>query len=159
MFKLESEKVEFQSQPIAKAEFLIRKPVAEVFEAFIDPNTITKFWFDRSTGRLENGKTVRWFWDLYNASCEVRVKDIVVNRRIFIEWDAGTEHATTFRRNLYARSDDSTYVTVKNEGFVGDGDEIVAKALDSTGGFTLVLAAAKAYLEHGIQLNLVADRL
>jgi hypothetical protein len=28
----------------------------------------------------------------------------------------------------------------------------------STEGFTLVLAGAKAYLEHGLQLKLVADR-
>ncbi len=29
---------------------------------------------------------------------------------------------------------------------------------DSTQGFSLTLAGAKAWLEHGIQLNLVADR-
>jgi hypothetical protein len=32
------------------------------------------------------------------------------------------------------------------------------KAVDLTGGFALVLVAAKAYLEHGINLNVVADR-
>ena len=39
--------------PIAKAEMLIRKPVAEVFEAFVDPEITRKFWF---SGRLETGK-------------------------------------------------------------------------------------------------------
>lgn len=24
---------------------------------------MTKFWFTRSTGRLETGKRVQWFWD------------------------------------------------------------------------------------------------
>jgi hypothetical protein len=43
-------------------------------------------------------------------------------------------------------------------GFSGDGDELVKQALDSTGGFTLVLAGAKALLEHNINLNLIADR-
>ena len=56
--------MEVKNQPIAKAEFLIRKPVAEVFEAFVDPEIITKFWFNRSTGWLESGKTVQWHWDL-----------------------------------------------------------------------------------------------
>jgi len=32
---------------------LIRRPVAEVFEAFIDPDITTQFWFTRSSGRLE----------------------------------------------------------------------------------------------------------
>ena len=39
---------------------MIRKPVAEVFEAFIDPVTTTKFWFTRSSGKLEEGKKLIW---------------------------------------------------------------------------------------------------
>ena len=38
--------------PIAKAE-IIRKPVAKVFEAFVDPEITRRFWF---SGRLETGK-------------------------------------------------------------------------------------------------------
>jgi hypothetical protein len=51
-----------------------------------------------------------------------------------------------------------TFVTVTEEGFTGDGDELVKQVTDSTQGFTLVLAGAKALLEHGIRLNLVPDR-
>ena len=50
--------------PIAKAEMLIRKPVAEVFEAFVDPEITRRFSFTKSTGRLETGKrtdTIRRF--------------------------------------------------------------------------------------------------
>ena len=36
---------------VAKAEMLIRKPVAEVFEAFVDPAITTQFWFTKSSGR------------------------------------------------------------------------------------------------------------
>jgi hypothetical protein len=43
-------------------------------------------------------------------------------------------------------------------GFSGNADQVVAKALDSTGGFHLVLAGAKFFLEHGIEPNLVVDR-
>ena len=41
---------------IAKAEMLIRKPVAEVFEAFVNPDITSKFWFTKGSGRLEAGK-------------------------------------------------------------------------------------------------------
>ncbi len=37
---------------VVKTEMLIRKPVAEVFEAFVDPEVTTKFWFAKSSGRL-----------------------------------------------------------------------------------------------------------
>ncbi len=32
------------------------------------------------------------------------------------------------------------------------------KVVDLTGGFAFLLEAAKAYLEHGIDLNIVTDR-
>ena len=56
------------------------------------------------------------------------------------------------------RSADRTHVLITHKGFTGDGNEIVDAALDSAGGFALVLAAAKAYLEHNIDLNIVADK-
>ena len=34
-------------QPVAKAEMLIRRPVAEVFEAFVNPVITSKFWFTK----------------------------------------------------------------------------------------------------------------
>lgn len=148
--------MEIQRQPVARAELLIRKPVAEVFEAFVDPDLITRFWFDKSSGRLEPNRTVQWHWELINATAEVRVRAIEENKRILIEWGNGDR--STVEWTFYARSADTTYVRVVNSGFTGEGDEIVGQALESTGGFALVLAAAKAYLEHGIALNIVADR-
>jgi len=38
--------------PTSKTGMLIRRPVAEVFEAFVDPAITTRFWFTRSSGRL-----------------------------------------------------------------------------------------------------------
>jgi hypothetical protein len=48
-------------------------------------------------------------------------------------------------------------VGIRCTGFSGTDDEIVAQALDSTGGFTRVLAGAKALLEFNLKLNLTAD--
>ena len=43
------------NRPIAKAEMLIRRPVAEAFEAFVDPAITSNFWFSKGSGRLESG--------------------------------------------------------------------------------------------------------
>jgi hypothetical protein len=48
-------------------------------------------------------------------------------------------------------------VTITNSGFHGDGDKVVADALDSKGGFTWVLAGLKAWLERDIELNAIED--
>ncbi len=93
--------LQLTQMPCAKAEMLIRRPVAEVFEAFINPTTTSKFWFTR---------------------------------------------------------DDTTFVSITNTDFSGDGDERVKQAIGSTEGFALVLSGLKALLEHNVILHLVADR-
>jgi uncharacterized protein YndB with AHSA1/START domain len=142
---------------IAKAEMLIRKPVAEVIEAFIDPTITTKFWFTKSSGRLETGKQIRWDWEMYNSSTDVNVKAMEPNERILIEWGA-FDYPTTVEWIFTSRQDNTTFVSITNSGFHGNQDEIANQAIGSTEGFTLVLAGLKALLEHNIILNLVADR-
>jgi uncharacterized protein YndB with AHSA1/START domain len=135
-------------------EMLIRKPVADVFEAFVNPDVTTNFWFTRSSGNLEPGAQVRWDWEMYGASAQVDVKEVVQNERILIEWDGGETVEWLFTQ----RTDDETFVTIKNSGFSGDSDQILERAVDAKGGFTIVLCGLKAWLEHGIALNLIADQ-
>jgi uncharacterized protein YndB with AHSA1/START domain len=134
---------------------LIRKPAAQVFEALVDPSITSRFWFSKGSGRLEPGKRVRWEWEMYGFATEAEVKEIEENRRILLEWDLNPP--TLVEWTLEPRGEDRTFVKVRNWGFQGDPDKVVAQALDSTGGFSFVLAALKAYLEHGIELNIVLD--
>jgi uncharacterized protein YndB with AHSA1/START domain len=143
------------ADPIASAGMLIRRPVAEVFEAFVAPTVTTRFWFSRGSGRLEPGASVRWDWEMYGAGSDVRVKAIEPGARILIDWD---DPATEVEWRFEARGPDRTWVTVENRGFHGEDEARVAAALDSTGGFALVLAGAKIWLEHGIEPNFVLDR-
>lgn len=143
--------------PVAKTEMLIRRPVGEVFEAFVDPAITSKFWFSRGSRRLEPGVVVRWDWEMFGVSDEITVKTLEQDKRIVIEW-SGRHGPTTVEWRFDARPDGTTFVTITNDGFGGSADEVVDEALDSTGGFTIVLAGLKAYLEHGIRLNLVPDK-
>jgi uncharacterized protein YndB with AHSA1/START domain len=140
--------------PSTNVEMLIRRPVEEVFQAFIDPSITTKFWFTKSSGRLETGKKVYWEWEMFGVSGGVVVKEIEKNKRILVEFDDSTKVEWIFD----ARAENETNVSISNTGFQGDADEMVRQAIDSMGGFTIVLCGLKALLEHGIVLNLVADR-
>jgi len=142
--------------PIAKAEMLIRKPVAEVFAAFVDPETTRRFWFTKSTGRLDAGKHIVWTWEMYGMSIEVDVKAVEPNKRILLEW-GNHGSMTTVEWVFTPFENDTTYVTITNSGFQGDGDKVVKDALGSKGGFTWVLAGLKALLEHDLELNAIAD--
>jgi uncharacterized protein YndB with AHSA1/START domain len=141
----------------ARTEMLIRRPVAEVFDAFVDPRKTSKFWFTSGSGRLEVGKRVQWRWEMYDLNVDVDVKVLEPNRRIIVDWSSA-EAPTTIEWRFTPYSADTTFVSITNSGFTGNGQAVTKQALDSTEGFTFVLAGLKAYLEHGVQLNLVADR-
>jgi len=143
--------------PTMKTGMLIRRPVADVFEAFANPDITTKFWFTKSSGRLAAGKQVQWDWEMYGISVPVTAKAVEPNERIVIEWQ-GYKGLTTVEWTFAPQPDSTTFVSVTETGFTGDGDELVNQVTDSTQGFSLVLAGAKAFLEHNIRLNLVADR-
>ena len=142
--------------PVAKAQMLIRKPVAQVFEALVDPRITSHFWFSKGSGKLETGKRIRWDWEMYRHHTDVDVKAIELNKRILIEWN-GPESPSAVEWTFEDKGDDSTFVVVKNWGFNGDADKVVAEAIDSTGGFTFLLAGLKVFLEHGIEPNFVID--
>jgi uncharacterized protein YndB with AHSA1/START domain len=149
--------LQLNNVPVAKTGMLIRRPVADVFAAFIDPNITTQFWFTKSSGRLEAGKMVKWEWEMYGASTQVTAKTIEPNRRIVIEWQ-GYSGPTTVEWKFAPMTKDTTFVSITESGFTGSGDDVVNYAINSGQGFTWTLAGLKAFLEHNIKLNLVADR-
>ena len=149
--------VQLTQMPVMKTGMLIRKPVSEVFEAFVNPDITTQFWFTRSSGRLAPGAQVEWAWEMYDVSAAVTVKAIEPNRQIVIQWP-GYSGLSTVEWLFTPHTGDTTFVSITETGFNGDGDSLVQQVTASTQGFTLVLAGLKALLEHNIRLNLVADR-
>jgi uncharacterized protein YndB with AHSA1/START domain len=141
--------------PAVTTDMLIRRPAHEVYEAFVDPAVATKFWFTKSSGRLEPGAHVRWDWEMLDAHTYVTVKEAEVGRRLLVEWDP--DQPTTVEFTFTPDGADATHVVITESGFTGTGDEIVARLVDSASGFSKILAALKALLEHGIALNVVAD--
>ena len=149
--------LQLKQVPITRTGMLIRRPAADVFEAFVNPDITTKFWFTKGSGRLEAGKQVEWTWEMYNVSIPVTAKAIEPDKRIVIDWP-GYSGPTSVEWTFESQKDGTTFVRITETGFTGDGDELVKQVTDSTQGFTLVLAGLKALLEHNIRLNLVADR-
>jgi uncharacterized protein YndB with AHSA1/START domain len=141
----------------SEAQMLIRKPVSEVFKAFIDPELTKHFWFTKGSDKLEVGKAVTWEWEMYNFSTKVIATEILTDKKIAIQWFT-TELPTYVDVDFKTLSDGSTFVSIKHYGFDKTGDELLEVIKDSTGGFTIVLAGLKAFLEHNIDLNLILDK-
>lgn len=144
-----------ENTAFAGAQMKIRRPISEVFNAFIEPGITTKFWFTKSSGKLEIGKTVVWQWEMYGVSSPVKTMEIIENEKISILWG---EPATTVDFHFRQLSDGSTYVDIKHYGFSETGDKLIDAIRDSTGGFTTVVDGLKCWLENGIELNLIRDK-
>ena len=138
-------------------QMTIRRSASEVYNAFIDPETTKKFWFTHSTGPLEINKTVTWEWKMYNVSADATATELIPNKMIKMNWVGGGSQ-TKVEFHFTSISPSVTYLSIKHYGFDSNGAELQAAIIDSTGGFNMVLAGCKAWLEHGININLIGDK-
>ncbi|MBT8077348.1 MAG: SRPBCC domain-containing protein [Gammaproteobacteria bacterium] len=142
----------------AIARIRIRRPPQDVFAAFADPEKMSQYWFTRRDDGLEPGESVSWFVgsepDAF--AIDVRVKELDRPHRIRIDWGADGKYSQVIW-TFEPTEDGHTILSVQETGFTGSRDEVLARALDSTGGFNQVVVAAKAFIEHGVALNVVAD--
>ena len=143
----------------AKARIRIRRPPKEVFAAFADAEKMSKFWFSRRDEGLAEGQTSAWFLGVGPEaySFNVQVKELCEPAKIVIDWEGEDGHFTQVTWDLEEVDGGETILTIEESGFTGDRESIVAQAMDSTCGFNQVIVAAKALIEHGIELNVVAD--
>lgn len=142
----------------AIAKTRIRRPPSEVFAAFADASAMSKFWFTRRDDGLKEGELVSWFMgDGEDAfSFDVRVKTLNHPKELVIEWEDDGNY-TDVTWSFEETEDGETVLTIEESGFSGTSEAMIERALDSTGGFNQVLIAAKALIEHGVELNVVAD--
>ena len=143
--------------PSVEVGMLVRRPPGDVFEALVDPDITTRFWFTKSSGKVVSGASLQWDWEMYGVSAKVSVKDVDENRRIAFDW-GDDEETTTVEFRFTPLGDDATYLRVTETGLSGDGDALVARVAGSTGGFSIALCALKALLEHDVVLTVVRDR-
>lgn len=147
--------------PTAYACMVVRRPAEEAFRAFADPSVTRRFWYSDSSGPMVAGAELRWAWAAYGVSVEVRVEEVREGRLIRFAWgnvaEMGGERPTTVELRFTPRSAEDTFVEVTESGFQGSGDDAVRWLNDTVGGFSTVLCAMKALLEHGIELNAVPD--
>jgi uncharacterized protein YndB with AHSA1/START domain len=140
--------------PSVDVGVLVRRGPHDVFEAVADPSITTRFWYTKSSGAMVQGADLTWEWEMYGVSGKVWVKEVEKDRRIRFQWDGyDPSHPTTVEFLFDPYENDWTCVRITEAGFCGDADTQVCRALEATGGFTLLLSA----LKHGITLQVVRD--
>lgn len=150
--------MELTKSPSVNVGLLIRRPPRDVFEALVDPSITTRFWYTKSSGRMVQGAELKWEWEMYGVSGQVKVLEVQTDRFIRFHWDGyDPSNPTTVEFRIIPYHDDTAYLRVTETGFTGDGDTQAKRAIESTGGFTFMISALKALLEHDIVLRVTGD--
>lgn len=140
--------------PIAKTSMIIRRPVSEVFNSFVDPEKITKFWLSSTTAPLGPEVSVVWEFMVEGAVTNVEVTYFDLDKQIDIRWEDGSISELRFDKI----DDNKSIIDIKSYGFTGTPEEVLETAIDSTSGFTIVVCDLKTYLEEGRSMNICRDK-
>ena len=134
-----------------KTALQIQKPVAEVFEAIVNPDQMCQYFISKSSGRMEEGKELIWRFPEFDLEFPVRIGKIETDQYISYYWNID-EMKLLVEITLTIKENNSTLVSITEKS--RNNDEIGIKWLKgNTEGWANFLACLKAYLEYGINLR------
>lgn len=131
----------------------IARPVAEVFEAVVDPDQLSQYFTTGGAkGRLETGATVSWDFADFPGAFPVEVVEVDQDRRIVLRWEGEDATHTTVTMEFDPLDDGRTLVSIAEEGWqpTDSGTEASYRNCE---GWTGALCAMKVWLEHRINLR------
>lgn len=136
----------------------ISRPIAEVYEAVADPEQLSKYFTTGGArGRLEPGSEVTWDFHDFPGAFPVHVIEAEPPNRLVIRWDTegsmSGDGTTTVTFDFEALDDDTrTLVTITESAWAVTPDG-ASNAFGNCQGWTGMLSALKAWIEHGINLR------
>jgi uncharacterized protein YndB with AHSA1/START domain len=136
----------------AKSTILIRRPIATVFDAFVRPETITRFWLEATSAPLAPGVKAAWRFMVPGATETVEVTSFDPPHLIEFDWSDGKHVKLSF--DIF--QPEITQITAVVTGF--DAKSGMPEVVNATEGFTIVLCDLKTLLECGSSANLVRDK-
>ena len=149
----------------------IARPVSQVFEAVADPDQLSRYFTTGGAkGRLESGATVTWDFHDFPGAFPVEVVEVVADEKIVFRWDAAegeppnvegasrpematAPYKTTVTMSFKPLDDGNrTLVEIAEEGW-RETEGALQASYGNCQGWSQMLCALKAWLEHGINLR------
>jgi uncharacterized protein YndB with AHSA1/START domain len=129
----------------------IQKPVHLVFDAIINPDTMSYYFISKSTGMMEEGSELIWNFPEFEMDYPVRVGKIIKDKYISFYWLVD-EIELLVEMTLTERENNSTLVTITEKS--RDNDLKGLKWLSGNSfGWANFLTCLKGYLEYRIKLR------
>lgn len=131
-------------------EETITKPIAEVFDAIVNPDKLKNHFVNATSGELLEKKTVRWSFGEF-GEVDVRVTTLIPNALIAFQW-AATGVTTEVEIRLEEISHGLTKIRISEGEWKLDKDAF-AEAVEQSHGWTGFIDGLKAYLLFNINLR------
>lgn len=134
-----------------KAAIQIQKSPGEVFEAIVDPEKMSGYFIAKGSGRMEEGKSIRWKFPEFDFEFPIRAGKIEKDQYISYYWEVD-QLELQVEITLTPTGPDNTLVTITEKS--RENNEAGIKWLgQNTEGWANFLACLKCYLEYGINLR------
>jgi uncharacterized protein YndB with AHSA1/START domain len=140
-------------EPRFEVQLKILKPVREVFEAVVDPKKLSGYFTRTASGLLAEGTTVMWSFPEFQEEFPVKVRKVVKDERIVLEWESQEKgYDTTVEMLFKPLEGGATMVQIRESGW-RDTPKSIESSYGNCGGWMHMCCCLKAYLEHGINLR------
>lgn len=131
----------------------IQKPVAEVFEAVVNPQKLSGYFTKSASAPLKEGTQVYWTFPEFPDEFPVMIREVVPTSLIRLEWEAMEGGYNTQVEMKFREIDSSTtLVTIAESGW-RENDKGVKGSYLNCGGWMHMMCCLKAFLEYGINLR------
>jgi uncharacterized protein YndB with AHSA1/START domain len=139
-------------EPKFQVQLKIRKPVAQVFEAVVNPAKLSGYFVQKASGPLVEGTTVKWSFAEAPGEFDVIARQVVPNERIVFEWPSSDGYDTRVEMSFVPLDASNTMVKIRESGWRPD-EKGIAASYDNAGGWMHMMLCLKGYLEYGINLR------
>ena len=140
-------------EPRYQVQLKIRKPAAEVFEAIVRPEKLSRYFVQAASGPLVEGATVRWRFAEVPGEHDVLVRQVVKDQRLVLEWNSPAgDHKLEVEMTFQPLDAGASMVQISERGWRETPADI-RSSYGNAGGWMHMMCCLKAYLEYGINLR------
>ena len=95
-----------------KTSIKIQRPLHDVFDAIVDPAKMSNYFISKSTGKIEEGKTLTWQFPEFDLQFPIRVDKVETDKLISWYWINMHDKTETRVEITLQQMNDGIFITV-----------------------------------------------
>jgi uncharacterized protein YndB with AHSA1/START domain len=135
-----------------QVQLKVRRPAAEVFDAVVNPDKLSRYFVQSASAALVEGTTVQWRFAEIPGEHPVRVSRVVKDQTVTLEYDRPDGGKIGVEMVFLPLDASATTVRINETGW-GATSEDISESYGNAGGWMHMMCCLKAFLEYGINLR------